>query len=364
MSEQAPTPNHNRSSSAHGNHTHGNPDVLRDEAAQEAARPVMDVAERLRNARMQGEVEGTIVDELGVAGIPIDMLTRWGFNRALNAAKGNEVPALTETEKVLLDTFAAEAEMVEAESKLGEDFAVLDFIEDAMHEARERALSAETPEEKKKWEDIARHAWEYQDRAEGMADGSDAMYESFHELFNPNTVGSAGVALEGLGAGEARPGDTSTRKHIADAKVDAGNMRKTARLYELIAEMNPASQPEIDLEAQKKLELTGQIQETRGEIDPEMLDVIGGTADVSRTIYANMARLRRELAAASDVMTAESIKAEQAAWQQRLKGMTQYNVALEADGHNDLSELSLDDLGARQAFMAVWAETNHKDAES
>lgn len=366
MSEIPRTSNYDQQgqpSSTSGNYSHGSPDVLGTEAAFTAARPVVEVAAELHEARMRGEAPGTSVDDLGTIGLPVTMLEKWGFNRALDAANGAEVPPLTKTEETLLDTFKAEAEMVEAGHKLGDDLVVTDVIEDAMLEARDRALNAKTAEEKKKWEDIARHAWEYQDRAEGMRTGGEAEYESFHELFNPNTVGSAGAALEGLEAGIVKPGDTRTHKHIADAKVDAANMRKTAGLYNLIAEMNSTDPTEI--EAQRKLELTGQIQEARAKVDPEMLDVIGGTNDVSKRIYENIARLRRELASAPDSETAAKLKDEQAAWQRSLKGMNQYNVALaESDNYHDVSGLSVDELEARQAFMAIWVETNPKEEES
>lgn len=345
MSERPTVDHHSQPPSAtFGNHTHSAPNVLETEAAFTAAQPVAEVAAKLREARMRGETPDTSVDELGINRLPIEVLEKWSFKRAFDAANGAEVPPLTETEEILLDTFKAEAEMVEAEFALGEDFDITpDKIDEVMFEAQDRAKKATTHEDRQKWLEIAEHAREYNERAQDVRDGVDGAFERFHdELVNPVTVRSAGTVLWALDGGEIEPGDTAGHQRVKKAQVDAKKMRKTTELYKLL--------------------MAGQIEESQRKIDPELIDATGGTTEVSREIYANKARIRQELAHTNpDSEAAKRLQDEQAIWQQRLRGMSQYNEALNTDEPNDLSRLSLTELADRRAFMAVWAETNPRE---
>lgn len=285
--------------------------------AATVAKPFMDVAVRLHDAKnmsqrvFSGYEEGESVYDFNEQG-SLGYLTSYAEKRAHEAANLGRKSGVTADEAAMLDVFVAEAEMSEASAKIDLMNVETEHIDEAWAVVKDRAREART----RKDHTAARELSKLADRIDlygRRIAGEDLDADENHRL-NPD-ANSAGFLLSRAIDGSIGDVDGAYLTKSAVAR-DAANMRENAAMYEVFAEL-AVGQTQSTLK-----ELTQQISEQMAGIDLEELEE-DSFIGAKRLLWAEQKK-SREL---GDVDGVES-------WAALERGINQYKKALE-DGTGD-----------------------------
>lgn len=297
--------------------------------AATAAKPFMDVAVRLHDAKnmsqrvFSGYEEGESVydhDEEGSLGY----LTSYAEKRAHEAVNQGYASEITTDEAAMLDVFVAEAEMSEASAMVDLMNVETEHVDEAWAVVSDRAREARA----RKDHTTARELNKLADRIElygrQIAKGDLDTDES--RRLNP-TASNAGFLLS-----SAIDGSISSTNGVKNAaERDAANMRENAVMYGVFAEL-ATEQPQSALK-----ELSQYIGEQMADIDLKELEE-DSFVGARKLLWAERKK-SREL---GDVTGVES-------WTALERGIKQYEDALE-DGTSDKLP---DDIAALQSRLEV-----------
>lgn len=240
MKETFSSPHNPSESFANSSHEHAEQkkSVLESEAAAHAAKPWMDVAVDLHDAKNAAASdmldEGQTVYDIEVEG-SLESLTRYAEKRARAAANGERGDDLTPDEEMLLDAHKAETKMEQAKTEFNDDTLTDDQIHQAWRMANQRIKAARQMGDKaaeKQWRETARFISDYQNLRSGDVDSSDEY--AVKKRINPQAGNNAGYVLDTLSEdGVVKP---EYAKFAKAAKEDTANMERMAEVYELFGE--------------------------------------------------------------------------------------------------------------------------------
>lgn len=325
------------------------PESYRDEYESEAdviTEPWAGVAQRLQAAKEAIAVDDEI--ELG-----LDSLNYYAKRRAQQVAEGTRGVELSDDEAALLDVFSAEAEMHEADATWDENLTD-ELVDAAVFAARDKAKAARVAGNHKEafyWKQIEKRAEDYAELINSGVGGRERLDEDdeddLRQKVMPN-ADSTGMTLESL-----KDGVASSRPEMSRCLADADNMRKTAELYRLFAEIQEAAvstppeniprgiDPQDILKKQHEM-VALQAADFASQVDADALEYNVG--DVDKRIRTEMSRARRK----GDETSLNK-------WQHLYRGLKEYEKAQLEDTHDELP----DDIGAltrRRDVMEFFAE--------
>lgn len=218
------------------------------EAAAYAAKPWMDVAVDLHDAKNNAASklelldEGETVYDIDGQG-SLDDLVRYGERRAHAAAEGKRGDEVSPDEAAMLDAYKAEAQMEQAKAECNVDTLTEDQMRQAWQKATDHLKAARESgdkEEEKRWREVARLVSDYEEFHTGEVSEDDA--PAMKKKLYPD-ANNAGFVLGMLDEnGNTRDdGFGTVDKFSKQAQRDTRNMQGMTDVYKLFGEMQSQS---------------------------------------------------------------------------------------------------------------------------